>query len=472
MGGTTVHGKPAGPVIGSLLTAALAFALAQTLVAPAIPALAEEYDTTPGAAAWVLTGFLLSASVCTPLAGKLGDLHGKGRVLTGVMLIFSLGSVVCALAGSIEVLIAGRIVQGVAGGVFPLAFGIINDELTPERRSVAIGLISAMFGIGGGLGLPLSGVIVDNVDLSVLFWVGLLALPAAVAVWHLVPPSPAREKTSVDLAGAAVLSLGLVALLAGISRSNAWGWGSARVLGLLAAGLVLLAVFVAIERRVKAPLVDIRVMASRAVMATNVAAFLMGVAMFGSFLLVPLFAQAPESTGYGFGLSVTQAGLVMLPSALVMLVAGPTAGLLGTRIGFRPVLGIGAAMAGVSFLLLVVAHGSVWDFVAAGILMGAGIAFALGALANLIVNAVDRRDVGVATGINTIMRTIGGAFGAAVVTALLSADTIPGTAGLATESAFVEAFVFAAVGSAVGLGAALAVPRVRARRGEPAPSAA
>src|SRR3954449_12998669 len=224
----TVHGKPVAPVLGALLLASLGYALSQTMVAPALPHLAQTYLTTSSATAWVLTGYLLSASVCTPLAGKLGDLFGKGRVLTYVLAIFGVGSVVCALAGSIEVLIAGRVIQGVAGGVFPLAFGIINDELPAEKRAVAIGLVSAMFGIGGGIGLPLSGVIVDNADLSWLFWIGLIALPAAVAVWRLAPASPARERTPVDWRGAAVLSLGLAALLLGISKANAWGWGSGR----------------------------------------------------------------------------------------------------------------------------------------------------------------------------------------------------------------------------------------------------
>src|SRR3954467_1325194 len=170
----TVHGKPVAPVLGALLLASLGYALSQTMVAPALPHLAQEYDTTSSATAWVLTGYLLSASVCTPLAGKLGDLFGKGRVLTAVLVVFSLGSMLCALASSIELVIAGRIVQGVAGGVFPLSFGIINDELPPERRAVAISSLSAMFGIGGGIGLPLSGLIVDNADLSWLFWIGLL----------------------------------------------------------------------------------------------------------------------------------------------------------------------------------------------------------------------------------------------------------------------------------------------------------
>src|SRR3712207_4228268 len=224
---TTRHGQPATPILGALLLAALAFALLQTMVAPAIPHFAEEYDTSPSTATWVLTGFLLSASVCTPLAGKLGDLFGKGRVLTIILVLFSAGAIICALAPTIEVLIAGRVIAGTAGGVFPLAFGIINDEFPAERRATAIGLMSAMFGIGGGIGMPLSGVIIDNLHLSLLFWLGLIALPAAFAVWRYVPASPNRKGgTKIDYAGATLLSFGLLAILLGISRANTWGWSS------------------------------------------------------------------------------------------------------------------------------------------------------------------------------------------------------------------------------------------------------
>jgi EmrB/QacA subfamily drug resistance transporter len=460
----TVHGKPVAPVLGALLLAALAFALAQTMVMPALPHIAEEYGTSPSTAAWVLTGFLLSAAVCTPLAGKLGDVFGKGRVLTVVLLGFATGSVVCALAGSIELVIAGRVVQGLAGGVFPLAFGIVNDELPGEKRAVAIGLISAMFGIGGGVGLPLSGIIVDNAHLSWLFWTGLMALPAAAAAWFYVPPSPARQRTRIDWAGAAVLSAALVAILFSLTKANEWGWGSPGFLGLLAAGLATLAGFALLELRVAVPLIDVRVLRHRPVLATNGTGFLIGVAMFGSFLLIPQFSQAPESTGYGFGMSVTGAGLVMLPSALTMLFAGPLAGALGNRIGFRAVLAIGTALAGSSFFLLAVAHGEVWHFMLSGVLLGAGISCSFGAMANLIVASVDARDVGIATGINTVTRSVGGAFGSALVTALLTADTI-GATPLPTERAYTEAFTLSGLVALVALGAALAIPRaVRVRR--------
>jgi EmrB/QacA subfamily drug resistance transporter len=462
----TVHGKPVAPVIGALLLAALAYALSQTVVAPALPHITDEYHTTQSSSAWVLTGYLLSASVCTPLAGKLGDLFGKGRVLTAVLVIFAAGSVVCALAGSIGLLIVGRVIQGVAGGVFPLAFGIVNDELPGEKRATAIGLISAMFGIGGGIGMPLSGLIVDNLHLSLLFWIGLMALPAAVAVWFYVPPSPARERTRVDWTGATVLSAGLVCLLLGITKANSWGWGSPQVIGLLAAGVAILAAFVPLQLRTAQPLVDIRVLNRRPVLATNITGFLIGVAMFGSFLLIPQFAQAAKSTGYGFGFNVTGAGLVMLPSAVTMLVAGPLGGVLGNRFGFRAILAAGTILAGASFALLAAAHAHVWHFVIGGVLLGAGISFSFAAMANLIVGAVDRQDVGIATGINTISRTVGGAFGSAIVTVLLTADTI-GNTRTPTESAYTEAFTLSAGVAVLSLLAALAIPRVVAARREP-----
>src|SRR3954453_22414554 len=241
-------------VLLTLSAAAIAFALSQTLVVPALPALAEEFDASQSAVSWLLTGFLLSASITTPIAGKLGDLFGKGRVLTGVMLVFAVGAVINALAPTIEVLIAGRVLQGAAGGVFPLAFGIVRDTFPREQVPGGLAIISAVFGIGGAIGLPLSGVIVDNFDLSWLFWISLTALPVAVAAHYLIPPSPPVPNARVDWLGAALLSGGLAAILLGVSQAGEWGWGSPRNLAAIVGGLALLMVFVAVEGRVKQPL--------------------------------------------------------------------------------------------------------------------------------------------------------------------------------------------------------------------------
>jgi len=444
-------------VLATLLLAGLSFALLQTMVAPALPAIQRAFDTSASAAAWVLTGFLVSASVATPIIGKLGDLYGKGRVLTLVLLTFAAGSVLAALAESIELLIAARLLQGVAGGVFPLSFGIVRDTFPPHRVPLGIGIISATFGIGGGIGLVASGLIVDNADVSWLFVVGLLAVPAAVVAARAIPPSPTRERTRIDWRGAAVLSLGLAALLIGVSRANDWGWTSARVLALVLGGLAVLVAWVALELRTHEPLVEMRVLRRRPVLLTNVAGLLVGFAMFSSFLLIPLFVQAPERTGYGFGASVTEAGLYMAPSAAIMLVAGPLAGALGGRFGSRLTLIAGCLFATASFVLLAIAHSAGWHIVLSSVLLGAGIAFSMSSMANLVVESVAQRDVGIATGINTIMRTVGGGFGATLAVAIVTAETLPGTL-LPVESGFTATFLLAAGVAALALLAAVAIP--------------
>ena len=448
-----------------LLLAGVAFALSQTLVLPALPELGREMDASASATSWILTGFLLSASVSTPLIGKLGDLYGKGRVLTLTMLTFSAGSVLCALAPSIEVLILGRVVQGVAGGVFPLAFGIIRDTFPRERVPGAIGLLSAMFGIGAGIGLPLAGVIVDNLDVSWLFWIGcVIAFPGALASRFLVPPSPPVPDTRLDLAGAVLLSTALVVLLLGVTEANDWGWAAPATLGLLIGGVVVLGAWLKVEASVPQPLIELRVLRGRAVAATNLTGLLVGFAMFSSFLLIPQFAQAPESTGYGFGFSITEAGLVLTPAAVAQLLAGPLAGRLGVIIGFRATLAGGAGLASAAFLWLAFEHGHAWNFVVSSALLGAGISFAMASMANLIVAAVPQQEVGIATGINTVMRTMGGSFGASIATAILAGSTAT-AADLPTEGAYTAAFAFSAVAGLLAFGAALLVPRTTAAQG-------
>ena len=437
-----------------LLMAGVSFALSQTLVIPALPEIGDHLDASATATSWLLTAFLLSASIATPIVGKLGDIHGKGRVLTVVLLVFAAGAVVCALGRTIEVVIAGRVLQGVAGGVFPLAFGIVRDTFPRERMPAGLGMVSAIFGIGGGIGLSLSGVIADNLDTSWLFWINLIALPAALAAYLLIPPLPAGLRPRIDWAGAALLSAALAAILLGVSEADDWGWGSPANLGLILGGVALTGVFIRVEARTADPLIDLEVLRRPAVATTNLTAFMVGLAMFASFLLIPQFAQAPELTGYGFGASVTVGGLLLLPVAIAQLLTGALAGMLGTRIGFRAVLAIGAGLTSASFVVLAAAHEREVEILAAGALLGAGISFAFAAMANLIVAAVPQSDVGIATGINTVMRTVGGSFGAALATAILAGSA--GAGGLPTEGAYTAAFALSA--AAGGRGTRRAAP--------------
>ncbi len=461
---TSAPAPPATPttrhpqqILSVLLLACVSFALTQTLVIPALPVIATRLQASPSATSWVLTGFLLSASVATPIIGKLGDVYGRGRVLTVVLSVFAVGSVVNALAPSIEVLIAGRVLQGVAGGVFPLAFGIVRDTSPRDKVPGHLALLSAVFGIGGGIGLPLSGVIVDHTDIAWLFWLGLIAVPAAAAAYFLVPSAKTEVRSRIDWAGALLLSAALASVLLGVSRGEDWGWTAPTTLALIGGGIVLAGAWIQLEARTREPLIELSVLRERGVAATNLTACLIGMAMFSSFLLIPQFAQTPEEAGYGFGFSVTASGLLLVPSAAVQLAVGPLAGRLGVRIGFRRVLAIGTASCTACFVLLSVAHATPWEFVIAGMFLGGGICFAFAAMANLVVAAAPAGQVGIATGINTVVRTVGGAFGAAVATAILAAHVV-GSTGLPSEGAYTAAFLFSSVIGLAATGAALLVP--------------
>jgi EmrB/QacA subfamily drug resistance transporter len=447
-----------GLTLAVLAVAGLSFALLQTMVAPALPAIQREYGASTTAVTWVLTVYLLTASIATPVLGRLGDMFGKERLLVIVLLVLGAGTLISALSHSLELLIAGRAVQGAGGAIFPLSFGIIRDEFPRERVGAGIGLISATFGIGGGAGLVLAGVIVDHLDYTWIFWLSLVVILGAVVATHFfVPESPVKTPARIDWGGAALLAAGLGSGLLAVSEGNGWGWGSAPVLALLALSAVSLLAWVRWELRVREPLVDMRMMRLRGVWTTNVTALMVGFGMFGSFLLVPQLVQLPESTGFGFGASVTEAGLFLLPSSLVMLFAGPFAGWLGTRFGSRVPVLIGIALVGTAFVQLALLHDAHWHLYLNSVLTGAGIGLSFAAMATLIVETVPQTQTGVATGMNTIMRSIGGALGAQVSATLVGAHLA--ASGLPEESGFVVAFVVSAAALALAFAAALLIPR-------------
>ncbi len=446
-----------------LAVAALSYALLQTMVAPALPEIQHELGASPTTVSWVLTVYLLTASIATPILGRLGDIFGKERMLVIVLCVFALGILVAALSHSLALLVAGRAIQGAAGAVFPLAFGIIRDEFPRERVATGIGLISATFGIGGGAGLVLSGLIVDHLSYEWIFWFGLVVVVIAIVATHLfVPESPVKSPARVDLTGAALLAAALTALLLGVSEGERWGWGSPRILGLFAGALVLLAIWVRFEQRTREPLIDIGLLSERSIWRINLTAFLTGFGMFGSFIVIPQFVQTPESAGYGFGVGVTGAGLFLLPSAIVMLGAGPFAGWLANRVGSKVPLVLGTALTAASFALLAVAHSQEWHVILAVLLLGAGIGTSFASMANLIVDAAPQHQTGEATGMNTIMRTVGGAFGGQIAAAIVTGHVVAGT-GQPAESGFTTAFAMGAIALTIGIVAALAIPDPRGR---------
>jgi predicted MFS family arabinose efflux permease len=254
-----------------------------------------------------------------------------------------------------------------------------------------------------------------------------------------------------------LLSGWLVALLVPISEAPSWGWGSARVLGLLALAVVLAVAWVVVESRSTHPLIDMRMMRIPVVWVTNLVALLFGVGMYATFAFLPEFLQTPASAGYGFGLSITGSGLILLPSSIAMFAVGVASGRLTVRFGAKMVLVAGAVISVAPFVLLTVAHRRQWEILVAMVLQGVGFGMAFAAMSNLVVQGVPPEQTGVASGMNANIRTIGGSIGAAVMSSIVTSTAHAG--GLPRESGYTHGFALLTAAAIAAAVAAMLVPR-------------
>lgn len=433
------HRQHPNLTLGILSLGTMAYALLQSAVIPALSDIERSLHTTETGVAWVLTAYLLSASVATPVMGRLGDIYGKERLLLFSFVLLAAGTLMAALVNSIGLLVMARVIQGVGGGVFPLSFGIIRDEFPQARVAGAIGLLSAIFGIGGGGGVVVGGLIVEHLSWHWLFWIPLVALVAAVYLTRrFVPESPIRVPGRINWISGILMGAGLTGVLLAISEATLWSWGNVKTIGLLLAGLALCVAWIIAELHSREPLVDMAMMRLRGVWTTNLAGFLLGAGMFASFVIVPQFVEMPKTTGYGFGASVFAGGVYLVPTTAGMLVMGALAGRIAARFGSKAALVAGAVVSASSFGLLVGAHSRPWHIYLAMVLLGVGVGLAFSAMANLIVRAVAPGQTGVATGMNTVVRSVGGAVGSQIAATMIAAHLLRG--GLPAEHGYVLAF--------------------------------
>jgi EmrB/QacA subfamily drug resistance transporter len=447
----------------AVLSAGLvAFSLLQSLVSPVLPLLETNLHTSQDTVTWVLTAYLLSASVATPIMGRIGDMVGKKQVLVVALAALAVGSILAALATSITIMIIARAIQGIGGGVIPLAFGIVRDEFPKDKVVGAVGAIAAQLAVGAGLGLVLAGPIVNLLDYHWLFWIpGAIVVVAAVATYLLIPESPVRTKGRIAWGPALLLSGWLITLLVAVSEAPTWGWGSTKVLGLFAAAVVLIVAWVFVELRVEQPLIDMRMMRVPAVWTSNLVALLFGVGMYTIFAFLPEFLQTPSSAGYGFGASITESGLIVLPMAVTMFVFGIWSGPLSHRFGAKAVLLAGAIISIVCYLIMAFAHAQIWELLVATALLGAGFGLAYSAMSGIIVGAVPASQTGVASGMNANIRTIGGAIGAAAAASIVTAGVAPGA--LPKGSGYTTAFALLAGVTVLAALAAAIIPATPGR---------
>jgi len=449
-----------GAIVAVLAFAGLASSFMFTLVVPIQAELPELLNASREDTAWVVTATLLAAAISTPIAGSLGDMYGKRRIVLVLLALLVAGSVIAAFSTSLLGIIVGRALQGAVVGVVPLGIAILRDVLHTRSVNSAIALISATLGVGGALGLPISAVVTEYADWHLLFWVaaGLGAVCFALVLW-IVPVSVLHTPGRFDFVGAAGLAVGLTGILLVISRGNQWGWMSAPTLALGLGGITVLLVWGWYELRITEPLLDLRVAARRPVLLTNLASIGMGFALFASNVVFPQILELPLETGAGFGLSLIVASLVVMPPGLVMMVLSPVSGRLSRVVGPRVLLIMGAMALVAAYAFVLILGSEVWHIFVSNLLIGVGIGFGFAAMPMLIMRSVPQSETGASNGVNALFRSLGTSTAAAVMGAVLaSSSTVQDGVQIPSAAGFQLTYVLAGAGAVLALVLALFIP--------------
>ncbi|MFI6393584.1 MFS transporter [Nonomuraea sp. NPDC050540] len=446
------------PTLLVLLAGVLIYTTLGSAIVPGLVRFQADLGASPSAAAWLFTGFLLAASIATPVAGRLGDMYGKRRVVTWTFAIMAAGALVSGLAPGLPVMIAGQLLLGVGAGIYPLAYGLAREVLPARSVGVAIGTIGGVATAGGLIGYLVGGGLADAFSHRWLLGAGAAMLAATVAARLVIPGSDLRLGGALDVGGVLLFAASVVALLLSVTYAADDGWLSWRVTPLLAFAVAGAAGWIRYESRHPRPFVDMALLRRRVVLAPSLIALAVGFSSVVVFVVVPQLVTLPVETGYGFGGTTAQAGLYLLPTALAFLVAGPAAGALERVLPPRAVIIGGALLMALSVAALALWHREPWQLMAAGAVMGVGYGLAFTAMTSLIVRAVAPGETGVSTGISTLARTLGETLGSQAGLSILAARLDPAT-GVPAEAGFGLAFVLGAGAAVLALVGAFAVPK-------------
>lgn len=440
-------------------------ALDNLVVGVALPSIRTDLGGSLESLEWTVNAYTLSFAVFLITGAALGDRFGRRRIFVIGLSLFTLTSALAALAPTIEALIAARALQGLgAAMVTPLTLTLLSEAVPAAKRGVALGVWAGVSGLGVALGPFVGGLVVEGIAWQWIFWlnvpIGLVLVPLAA---RMLTESfgPAGR---LDVPGVALVGLGLFGVTFGIVRGPELGWTSATVVASVSAGLVLLAAFLAWERRAPAPMLPLRFFRSRGFSATNAVAFAMFFGAFGSIFLLSQYFQTAQ------GYSPFEAGLRTLPWTGMPMLVAPIAGLLSDRIGSRPLMATGLALqaAGLGWLSTLLDPATPYSEVVVPFVMaGTGMALVFAPSANAILASVRPKEAGQASGATNAIREVGGVFGVAVLASVFAAN-----GSYLSPQAFSDGVAAALpVGAAVlGVAALLAllVPGRAALRGEAA----
>jgi EmrB/QacA subfamily drug resistance transporter len=441
--------------LGAMCFALFMIMLDNTVVNVALPSIQQDLGASISGLEWTINGYTLSFAVLLATGGRLGDIFGRRRMFLIGVVIFALSSATAGFAPDQTSLVISRVVQGVGAALMmPGTLSIITNTFPPQERGRAIGIWAGVSAIALAIGPLVGGWLTEDVTWRAIFFINVPVAAVAIAV-TLFATHESRDETAgrqVDLPGIATLTVGLTALVLALVEGNAWGWGSAGIIALLAGAVVALTAFVIIELRTDAPIVDFAFFRSRSFLGANLVAFAISFGMFAVFFFLALYMQnildySPLETGVRF-----------LPTTLTVMVCGPISGRLADRVGPRTPLVIGLTLVAVSLAWQsrIDVDTSYAYLAPAFVILGAGMGFTMSPMSTAAMNAVDRTKAGVASGTLSMTRMVGSTFGVAALGALVAAigrhdlkQSLP-TVPDATRERLVEALGSGAAPSGAG----------------------
>jgi EmrB/QacA subfamily drug resistance transporter len=452
--------------LGAMCFALFMIMLDNTVVNVALPSIQRDLGASISGLEWTINGYTLSFAVLLATGGRLGDIFGRRRMFLIGVVIFALSSATAGLAQSSTDLVVSRVVQGVGGALMmPGTLSIVTDAFPAHERGKAMGTWAGVSALALAVGPVLGGFLTEHVSWRAIFYLNIpVAIGAVTATLFAVRES--RDTTvgrDVDYLGVAVLTTGLTALILALVEGNSWGWGSPEIVALLAVAAVGLAAFVLVELRVRAPMVEFHFFADRNFVGAVVVALIVSFAMLGVFFFLALYMQGI------LGYSPLEAGVRFLPSTLMIVGVAPVAGRLADRFGPRWLIVVGLAILAASlYSFTAIAVDSTYlDLLPGFMLLGIGIALTMSPMTSAAMNAVAVEKAGIASGVLSMFRMVGGSLGVAVTGAIFQ-----GVAGSSFETATPQSFVEGLsdamwVSAAVTvLGAAIAALAINARPGK------
>ena len=435
--------------LGAMCFALFMIMLDNTVVNVALPSIQRDLKASLSSLEWTVNAYTLTFAVLLVTGGRLGDIFGRRRMFLFGVVVFGVSSAAIGFAPDDHALVAFRAVQGIgAAFMMPATLSIITQAFPPHQRGMAIGTWAGVSALALAIGPVLGGFLTEQVSWRAIFFINPPIAIGAVAV-TLFATRETRDETvtrKVDLPGIAAITVGLTSIVLALVEGNAWHWGSARVIGLLALAMASIVAFAVIERRTVAPMVDFGFFRSRSFLGSNLVAFIVSFAMLAQFFFLALYMQ--NVLHY----SPLQAGIRFLPATVVIIIMGPLAGRLTDRVGPRPLMTLGLAFVAAALFIQsqLTIHTGYGLLLPGFVLMGFGMGLTMSPMSTAAMNAVDRSKAGVASGVLSMSRMVGGTFGVAVMGALVTAI---GRSTIDQQLPNVPASARAAIANALGEGA-------------------